>query len=114
MEIQDKCYREILKSELEKRKLKNPGYSSAAFARDIGITPSRLRDIFNKRYGLSRKSADEIARNLKFLERERNIFCDLVESIHARSESEKHVRLLAATWLPAEHQEPIASLAKFR
>ena len=82
-------YRQILKAELENRCEQNPRYSLRAFARDLAISPSRLSELFSGKQGLSRKAADRIATALGYNGDEKNRFCDLVASIHARSETER-------------------------
>lgn len=78
-------YREILQSEWDRKRKLNSKYSLRAFARDIQISPSRLSEILNRHYGLSRKAAETICTKLNLSEREREIFCDQVESQHSRS-----------------------------
>lgn len=84
-------YRLILKEELDSRCAQNPRYSLRAFARDLKLAPSRLSEILNKKQGLSRKAAERIADILGYGGEERDYFCDLVDSLHARSKSEKEV-----------------------
>jgi len=77
----------ILKDELEARFQKNRHYSLRAFARDIGVAPSRLSDALTGRAGFSSAVADQIAKKLGFGKEERDYFCALVEVKHARSQS---------------------------
>ncbi len=84
-----KHYREILQDELAQRIKQNSMYSLRAFAKDLGIYPSRLSDVLNGRYGLSRGAAIKIAQKLKYTHEEIACFCDLVDSYHARSKLEK-------------------------
>ena len=81
----DKDYRTILLEELELRSNRNNRYSLRAFARFLGLTSARLSEILNRKSGLSREAAAKIAKRLDFSETETEIFCDLVESEHARS-----------------------------
>lgn len=83
MKLED--YRAILREEFESRRRKNVRYSLRAFARDLGISPSRLSDVLRGRYGISSTSADALAAVLGFNELERARFIDLVEIQHARS-----------------------------
>lgn len=82
-------YRDVLNHEFLIRKSNNSRYSLRAFARAIGISPSRLSDALLRRSGLSEKKAEEIADALKFCPDKKNWFCDLVNSKHARKHSER-------------------------
>ena len=84
-------YRAILKEELDGRCQQNPRYSLRAFARDLELAPSRLSEILNRKQGLSRKGATRIAEILGFHGEERDMFCDMVVSEHARSKTEREV-----------------------
>lgn len=89
MVTRDKTYRSILREELEARCERNPRYSLRAFARDLGITSSRLSEVLTGRYGLSREAAIMIANKLGWSEAEITVFCDLVDSEHARAKKKK-------------------------
>jgi uncharacterized protein (TIGR02147 family) len=82
-------YRALLRRELEERSQRNPRYSLRSFARDLKIAPARLSDVLRGRYGLSRKSAEEIGKQLGWNEQEINLFCDLVDSEHSRNKKLK-------------------------
>lgn len=82
-------YREILKRELEARCRKNPNYSLRAFASYLSISPSSLTEVLGGKYGLSRANAEKIAARLGYSKSEKEHFCDLVESRHARSRAKK-------------------------
>jgi len=84
-------YREILRDELTSRCKLNPRYSLRAFARDLEISPSRLSEILGGKQGLSRPAATKIAAKLGYSEAEQHVFCDLVDSVHARSKTSKEV-----------------------
>lgn len=86
-------YKDILKSHFEKRKSKNPSYSLRAFARDIGLLPSRLSDIFNDRQGLSESRALLIAEKLELDKGETEYFINLIQSRHARSKQARNMAL---------------------
>jgi uncharacterized protein (TIGR02147 family) len=78
-------YRHVLRAELESRLSRNPVYSLRAFARDLGISCSRLSEVLSGRYGLSREASLGIAARLGLSPTEQQFFGDLVESRHARS-----------------------------
>ena len=84
-------YRSLLSREYERRSLHNPRYSLRAYARDLSIAPSRLSEIFNKKSGLSRKRAEKLAFVLDFNAYEKEVFCTLVETEHARSKAKKNL-----------------------
>lgn len=102
--LRQKDYRQILVDELVLRKNKNAKYSERAFARDLNISSSTLNDIFNKRSGLSLEKAKQIAEILNFSTKEKNYFCDLVESQHARSQKLKQAAALRLTQYDYELQ----------
>lgn len=87
-------YRLILKNELENRCSQNPRYSLRAFARDLELSPSRLSEILNYKQGLSPKYAEKIASTLGYSGDEFDLFCDLVKSLHARSNVERETATL--------------------
>ena len=84
-------YREILKSEFQKRLEKNPRYSLRAFSRDLRIGSARLSEILNGKSGLSRAYAHKVSSHLGFNEEEAKTFCDLVESMHGRSKIKREM-----------------------
>lgn len=71
-------YREQLRNELLKRKKKNPKFSLRAWARILGLSSSFLSDILSGKKDLSIEKALQIARALKYDERETLAFCRLV------------------------------------
>src|SRR6185312_8079464 len=78
-------HREILFKEYTKRKSKNPRYSLRAYAKLLGMTASRLSEIFSQKRGLSPELAHRIIDKLDFLDFEKALFLDLVEAEEARS-----------------------------
>ncbi|MCM2279675.1 MAG: TIGR02147 family protein [Oligoflexia bacterium] len=82
-ECQD--YRSYLRQELTVRMRKNPRYSLRAFARDLGMAPSKVSEVLRGLGGLSRASAIRVARRLGYTETETRHFVALVELQH-RSE----------------------------
>lgn len=78
-------YREILRSAYSQRASRNPSYSLRAFARDLGISSSRLSEVLSGRDGLSSEVARRIAVALGLSGEEMRHFCDLSEARHARS-----------------------------
>ncbi|MBL7545198.1 MAG: TIGR02147 family protein [Bdellovibrionaceae bacterium] len=84
-----KDYREILKNEYQKRKMRNANYSLRAFARDIGLTSPRLTDVLKNRQGLSRLTAATIAQKLGFIGSQAEFFCNAVEALDGRSQTSR-------------------------
>jgi len=82
-------YRHILQSEFEKRIARNSIYSLRSFARDLGLTASRLSEIFNEKQGLSKNKAYEICTKLGLIGEERELFILSVQASHARKKVEK-------------------------
>lgn len=85
----DSDYRDVLRFELERRCQADPHYSLRAFARDLGLAPSRLSEVFNRKQGLSRSVAERIARVIGLSQKETAIFVDLVEMEHGRSQEKR-------------------------
>ena len=102
-------YRDILRSKLEERAKVNVRYSLRAFARDLGISSSRLSAVIRGKQGLSRNYAEQIATRLGFNPSESEYFCQLVLSEDARS---KRAREIARERLEAEFQEKPAVLSE--
>lgn len=84
-------YRSILKEEFARRAEQNQLYSLRAFARDLGMGSARLSEILSGKSGLSRPTAEKIARRLKMNIRDTEYFCTLVESEHARSRTQREL-----------------------
>lgn len=53
-------YREVLRLEFEHRKERNPSYSLRSYARDLGLSPSRLSEILRGKGDLSAQSLMEV------------------------------------------------------
>ena len=85
----DSDYVEILKYFYQKRVHNNRKYSLRSYARDLGITSSRLSQILQKKYGLSKKAGEEISEKLKLNKFEKEVFCNLISIKHSRSKKEK-------------------------
>ena len=82
-------YQLFLFRELDRRKRKNPHYSLRAFARDLSIPAPKLSQILNNKCGLSRARGMKIASGIGLSEAETEIFLNLIESQHARSERDR-------------------------
>ena len=100
-------YRSILRGEIANRCEKNPRYSLRAFARDIGVSSSRLSEVLNGRYGLSRIAAAKIGSSIGWNKQECDVFCDLVDSEHGRAKKVK----AAAKMRLAQRSSPYQQLS---
>lgn len=89
--FEQRDYRQILKGELERRCLRNRRYSLRAFARDLDLSSARLSEILNSKTGLSREKAETVCSILGFNDEEKEFFCNLVESEHARSKTKREL-----------------------
>lgn len=78
-------YHRILVEELNRRSRRNPAYSLRAFARDLQLSPSRLSEILSGKKGLSGSAARSICRLMALPGDQAQLFCESVESLHARS-----------------------------
>lgn len=78
--------RSFLRGVADERARRNPRYSLRAFARDIGVKPTRLFDIMSHRRRLSRDLAAQIAELLKLDHFEAECFASLAESSDGTSE----------------------------
>ena len=82
---------EFLNFELNLRKSSNTGYSLRAFARDLGISRSRLSEILSGKGGVSLDYAKGILQNLKLSEREEELFLILAKRDHGKSKKLRHL-----------------------
>lgn len=82
-------YRQILQTEMQTKKLRNPSYNLSSFAKLLDIPSSRMSEILRGKVGLSIAKAAKICSALNFDERATSLFLDLVRSDHARSPKEK-------------------------
>jgi uncharacterized protein (TIGR02147 family) len=72
-------FRDILQNEFVIRRSKNSAYSQRAFARDIGLSPSRISEVLNGGQRISRQKASVIADALGLDKSNREYFCNLVD-----------------------------------
>lgn len=82
-------FKKILSRIYAHRKVRNPRYSLRALSRDLGISAQRLSEVLNGEHGMSVSTARKMAEKLGFNEAESDYFCDLLTSIHGRSEVER-------------------------
>jgi uncharacterized protein (TIGR02147 family) len=82
-------YRDYIEQEFAARTHRNPHYSLRAFARDLGVLPSKLSEILRHKCGLSGETAKAIAPLLRLDALETEYFIASAEAEHARSEKRK-------------------------
>lgn len=82
-------YRNYIREEFLKRLSKNPQYSLRAFAKNLGLAPSRVSLILNHRQGLSKGMAISIGKKLGFDNHFLQYFALLAEARHARSRTQR-------------------------
>lgn len=85
-----KDYKCFLSREYEGRVKKNPAYSMRAYARDIGVLPSRMSEIMSGKGGISVLQATGIASSLKLEGHELELFITSVTAKHSRSRAVRH------------------------
>jgi len=78
-------YIDFLKHQLELRLAKNQSYSLRAFARDLGLSASRLSEVLKKKKGLSINAAFLLTEKLGLTSKEKELFFLSVEALHSRS-----------------------------
>lgn len=83
-------YHDLLLLKFEQKKSSNPAYSLRAFARHLEISVSKLSQIFNRKQGLSMKSAEAIAAKLNLDHEEKTFFCNSAGALHSRSKKNRH------------------------
>jgi plasmid maintenance system antidote protein VapI len=79
-------YRDVLTAALDERRSRNPRYSQSAFARELGLRRSQLHEVLGGKKGLSRSAAQRIASIVGLDGDDAELFCDLIDAEHARSE----------------------------
>jgi uncharacterized protein (TIGR02147 family) len=83
-------FRSILREVFLNRREKNARYSLRAFARDIGLSFARTSEIMSREdTGLSRATAEKIAKALRWDAKQSAYFFDLVARDHGRSHAER-------------------------
>lgn len=97
-----KDYRSLLRAEFKRRLTRNRKYSLRAFARDLGLSSSRLSEVLSSKQGLSRQRAEGVGSKLGFLGDRLEWFCELVESEDGRSHFSREVANLKR--LQLEHR----------
>lgn len=87
-------YRDYIRNEFESRARSRAPYSLNAFARDLGLAPSRLSEVLSGKQGISQEVAERIAGLIGLSAEERAYFCDLAEMEHARSAEKRELAKL--------------------
>jgi uncharacterized protein (TIGR02147 family) len=80
---------DFLKSELERRKSHDPKYSLRAFARDLGVSSSRLSEFLQRNDGMNAQTANKIAKALQLSFNEKQYLQLLIKSFAGRSAADR-------------------------
>jgi uncharacterized protein (TIGR02147 family) len=72
-------YRQFLEREFQARLRRNAGYSLRAFARDIGMQPSKLSEVLRGVRGLSKRTAEKVAKRIRLSPQEEVVFINLID-----------------------------------
>lgn len=97
-------YHQVLKSEFETRTKANARYSLRAFARDLGLAPSRLSRVLRGEEGLSQTTAAKVAVRLGLSPNEQAKFCEMVVAVDGRSKRAR--RAASAAILQSASKDP--------
>ena len=71
---------EVLQSDYQSKREKNPAYSKRAYAKALGISSGRLVDLLNERIPLTMKTALQIAERISLPTDDREIFFELTRA----------------------------------
>jgi uncharacterized protein (TIGR02147 family) len=81
----------VLREEFERRVYRHPRYSLRAFARDVGVSPSRLSEVLNGQGTVSRRTAAIIAKALGLTGQDASYLAALADLENARSQTRRQV-----------------------
>jgi signal transduction histidine kinase len=99
-----------IRSELERRKLRNPCYSMRAYARQLGMDPSALSRVLNGHQALSPRCCASLVKKLALPEGESKAFVEsFVEEHRARAASSLMQALRGVSPFNATEASPRAS-----
>jgi uncharacterized protein (TIGR02147 family) len=106
-------YREHLSQAFASRTRANPRYSLRAFARDIGLSPSRLSEVMAGKGDLSREKAAVVAAKLKFSKIESTLFLDLVDGVSGATQKLRDAAMARAKKRTETRKKSILDEQKF-
>jgi uncharacterized protein (TIGR02147 family) len=91
---------EFLESEFLRRMRKNPSYSLRAFARDLGVSSSRVSEVFSSKRGISQQTLARIVDRLQIKKSHQFILQDLflLQSTKSSSIKENALQRLKEFW----------------
>jgi uncharacterized protein (TIGR02147 family) len=84
MQTPSYSYRNILSTELDRRKELNALYSLRAFARDMGLAAPQLSSVMSGKKGISVQAAKKIAKKISLTDQESNYFVLSAQALHSR------------------------------
>lgn len=82
-------YQAFLKDGFKRRVNMNPRFSLRAYAKQLGLSPSKLSEILTGKKGLSPERAEDVCDRLKLTSHDRELFSLSVRSQHARVRNER-------------------------
>ncbi len=82
-------YREMLSQELRRRKQRNLAYSLRSFARDLGLSASKLSEALNGKKPISIKKAQIVLKSVNWSQTEKEFFLDSLTSLHSKSAQDR-------------------------
>lgn len=100
----------LLRSKLAERQALNSRYSMRAFARDLGLAPSRMSEILKGKQRLSAQKAKEISQALGLSDSEKEFFVLQVAAEASRSRKARREAQEALSRLVAN--QPVSSLTE--
>ena len=103
-------YTQLLRSKLAERQALNPHYSLRAFARDLGLAPSRVSEILSGKQRLSAQRAETVSQALHLNPQEKEIFVLQAAAEASRSHRSRRQAREALSKIALEH--PVSELAE--
>jgi uncharacterized protein (TIGR02147 family) len=107
-------YREFLERELRVRIRRNPRYSLRAFARDIGMQPSKLSEVLSGIRGLSKATAEKVVQKIGLSSKETAVFLNLVDAHQKRNRIAQRLAEEKLKALAADTEYGALSLERFK
>ncbi|MES2856446.1 MAG: TIGR02147 family protein, partial [Bdellovibrionota bacterium] len=104
---------EVLATEIEERRLRNASYSMRAFARDLGVSSSRLSDIMNRKRPLTDAAAKRLAEGLGYNAKETEMLVLFAQASDNRQESVRNEALVRRQALIRSFQQVNLSTEAF-
>lgn len=107
-------YREWMKETLKERVDNNPSYSLRAFARDLKLSPASVSLILKGRKGLSKPSAERVAKSMGLTPPEQEYFKALVLTRHGRTEAARQMAQAKLSHLSLNKEKHVLEIDRFQ